>query len=127
MVLTDAKDHSHFNAAQLVRKGRMGERILTEDKDGTFPKKLFDVKGSYQQCVDWFYKTAQHLIRKGHCVYTFKEEVARFPRLRMLVNLPPEDVEYMQTHNMIFLKKENEAENMSGKSIEAGYRKVRLS
>ena len=116
MVLTDSdSEHSHFNGAQLAGIDAKGERVPMRDADGTFPKEIFDVKGSYQECCALFAETEARLRSQGHSVHTYTEETAEFPHKRMLVNLPDVDIAYMEANGMIFLTEENASENISGK------------
>ena len=120
MVFTDADaDHSHFSGRQLAGINAEGERVAMVNTDGTFPKEIFEVKGSYQDCCGWFEKTESLLRRQGHSVHTYTEECVAVPRKRMLVNLPPEDVAYMEANSMIFLTEENASENIAGELLES--------
>lgn len=119
MVLTDPDGgHSHFTGAQLAGIDAKGERVPMLNPDGTFPKNIFDVKGSYGDCSDWFWEMAKRLVAEGHSVYTYTEESVKFPRYRMLVNLSSADVAYMEANAMIFLTEENEDENIAGEVLE---------
>lgn len=115
MVLTDTdSEHSHFNAVLLSTTER-GEKTAELNADGTFPRKLFDKIGTYEQCCFWFTETEAFLKKWGHEVHSYTEEVDTFPRKRMLVNLDLVDIAYMEANDFLFLNKENAKENISGK------------
>lgn len=118
MVFTDTgAEHSHFSGVQMAGINSEGERVPMVNADGTFPKGIFDVKGSYQACCVWFAETESRLRREGHSVHTYTEDTPEFPCKRMLVNLPDEDVAYMEANSFIFLTEENKVENIAGKRL----------
>lgn len=119
MVFTDPDGgHSHFSGTQLAGINAEGQRVPFVDPDGTFPKEIFDVKGSYEECCAWFAETASRLQREGHSVHIYTEEGVEFPSKRVLVNLPDEHVAYMEANDMIFLTEENKAENIAGEILD---------
>ena len=118
MVFTDeGADHSYFSGMQMAGINAKGQRELMVNPDGTFPKEIFDFKGSYQQCCAWFDETEAHLRSQGHSIHTYTEDTPKIPNKRMLVNFSDIDVAYMEANGMIFLTEENEPENIAGKIL----------
>ena len=119
MVFTEKEDepsHSHLSGTQMAGVNANGERVPMLDADGTFPKTLFDEKGSYPDCCVWFAETESYLRGQGHSVHTYTEATGNpCPNKRMLVNFSDEDVAYMEANDMIFLTEENSEENTAGR------------
>jgi len=113
----DDSDHFHFHGTQFADIIQ-DERCLITDQDGTWPATIFDLKGSYEECLKLFNDIETHLKSQGFSVWSFSKDKSDVSSMRMLVNFPDEDVAYLEANNLMFLTDDNEEDNIAGQNIE---------